>query len=152
MKWITASDLTTWSDRTDARTDLPELIGDLIRATADNIAAFRFPSGDAGNIRGFDGQLEFFSLNMRICGPISRLYAKTKRNRTLRRSQKCWKLEEGEAIKIARKLRDIGFFEERSSSGEMTFWVPFVCRPYLAMSQGKVDEITSPELQLKPPV
>jgi hypothetical protein len=58
MKWITASDLTTWSDRTDARTDLPELIGDLIRATADNIAAFRFPSGDAGNIRGFDGHLE----------------------------------------------------------------------------------------------
>jgi hypothetical protein len=65
---------------------------------------------------------------------------------------KRWKLEEGEAIKIARKLRDIGFFEERTSSGEMTFWVPFVYRPYLAMSQGKVDEITSPELQLKPPV
>jgi hypothetical protein len=33
MKWITASDLTTWSGRDDARTDLPELIGDLIRAS-----------------------------------------------------------------------------------------------------------------------
>jgi hypothetical protein len=60
-----------------------------------------------------------------------------------------WKIGESEALKVARKLRDIGFFEERTSSGEATFWVPFVYRPYLAMSQGKVDEITSPELPLK---
>jgi hypothetical protein len=58
MKWITASDLTTWSGKQDARADLPELVGDLIRATVDNLAAFRFPSGDAGNVRGFDGHLE----------------------------------------------------------------------------------------------
>ena len=38
---------------------------------------------------------------------------------------------------IARQLRDIGFFEERTSKGETTYWVPFVYRPYLDMSQGK---------------
>jgi len=58
MKWITASDLTTWSGSPGARTDLPELLGDLIRATADSISSFRFPSGDAGNVRGFDGHLD----------------------------------------------------------------------------------------------
>ena len=58
MKWITASDLTTWSGSPGARTDLPELVGDLIRATADSISSFRFPSGDAGNVRGFDGHLD----------------------------------------------------------------------------------------------
>jgi hypothetical protein len=58
MKWITASDLARWSDRQDARLDLPELVGDLIRATAEGIATFRFPAGDSGNVRGFDGHLE----------------------------------------------------------------------------------------------
>jgi hypothetical protein len=60
-----------------------------------------------------------------------------------------WKIDETETLKIARKLRDIGFFEERTSSGEITFWVPFVYRPYLAMSQGKVDQISSPELPFR---
>jgi hypothetical protein len=60
-----------------------------------------------------------------------------------------WKIDETETLKIARKLRDIGFFEERTSSGEITSWVPFVYRPYLAMSQGKVDQISSPELPFR---
>jgi hypothetical protein len=61
-----------------------------------------------------------------------------------------WKINESEALRIARKLRDVGFFEERvSSSGDTTFWVPFVYRPYLQMSQGKVDQISSPELPLE---
>ncbi|WP_168195622.1 hypothetical protein [Bradyrhizobium sp. NAS80.1] len=52
-------------------------------------------------------------------------------------------------MKIARKLRDVGFFEERtSSSGDIAYWVPFVYRPYLQMSQGKVDQISSPKLPL----
>lgn len=54
---------------------------------------------------------------------------------------KRWGVIETDALKVARKLRDIGFFEERTQDGELTFWVPFVYRPYLAMSQGKVDEI-----------
>lgn len=63
-----------------------------------------------------------------------------------------WKVSESEALKLARNLRDVGFFEERTSSeGDITFWVPFVYRPYLQMSQGKVDQITSPELPLDRP-
>jgi len=58
MKWITASDLARWSELSVSRNDLPELIGDLIRASARDIASFRFPSGNTGNIRGFDGHLE----------------------------------------------------------------------------------------------
>ncbi|WP_438275120.1 P-loop ATPase, Sll1717 family [Nitrobacter sp.] len=54
-----------------------------------------------------------------------------------------WKTTEEESLRIARKLRDVGFFEERTSAGETTFWVPFVYRPYLAMVQGKVDDINS---------
>jgi hypothetical protein len=52
-----------------------------------------------------------------------------------------WKIDDAKALVIARQLRDVGFFEERMSAGETTFWVPFVYRPYLSMSQGKVDEI-----------
>jgi hypothetical protein len=60
-----------------------------------------------------------------------------------------WCVSDEESLKIARKLRDIGFFEERTaSSGELTFWVPFVYRPYLALSQGKAEDILSPELPL----
>jgi hypothetical protein len=54
-----------------------------------------------------------------------------------------WKTKPENALVVARQLRDVGFFEERSSRGEPTFWVPFVYRPALSMSQGKVDEIQS---------
>jgi hypothetical protein len=54
---------------------------------------------------------------------------------------KLWKVASEKALTIAKNLRDIGFFEERTSRGEPTFWVPFVYRPYLSMSQGKADEI-----------
>lgn len=52
-----------------------------------------------------------------------------------------WDVEEPIATGIARTMRDIGFFEERVTKGEVTFWVPFVYRTYLAMSQGKVAEL-----------
>ncbi|MDO9489629.1 MAG: hypothetical protein Q7J32_14740, partial [Sphingomonadaceae bacterium] len=57
MKWITATDLGRWGESIPARTELPGLVGDLIRATAEGITAFRFPSGDKGQVRGFDGHL-----------------------------------------------------------------------------------------------
>jgi hypothetical protein len=58
MKWITAKSLVTWSnERLDAPAILPSLVGQLIRASASDIAAFRFPSGDAGQIQGWDGRL-----------------------------------------------------------------------------------------------
>lgn len=58
MKWISATDLGRWGETIPARTELPGLVGDLIRGTASDIAAYRFPTGDKGQVRGFDGLLE----------------------------------------------------------------------------------------------
>ncbi|WP_027730223.1 hypothetical protein ABL850_02990 [Variovorax paradoxus] len=58
MKWITAFDLGTWAARTTSKALFPELIADLIRASVDDIGAFRFPNGEKGYIRGFDGVLQ----------------------------------------------------------------------------------------------
>jgi hypothetical protein len=58
MKWITALQLDAWADRIPARTTFPAMIADLIRASADQISAIRFPNGDMGQVRGFDGVLE----------------------------------------------------------------------------------------------
>lgn len=58
MKWITATDLQHWAARLSARADFPELIADLIRATASEIESFRFPSGNKAQVRGFDGWLQ----------------------------------------------------------------------------------------------
>jgi hypothetical protein len=33
------------------------MIADLVRASASDISSFRFPSGDKGQVRGFDGRL-----------------------------------------------------------------------------------------------
>lgn len=57
MKWITALNLETWAKTIEARQTFPALIADLIRATAAHIDAFRFPSGDKAQVRGFDGNL-----------------------------------------------------------------------------------------------
>jgi hypothetical protein len=57
MKWLTALQLQQWAQGIPARTIFPQLIGDLIRATAQDVTAFRFPSGDKGQVRGFDGRL-----------------------------------------------------------------------------------------------
>ncbi|MGR6431253.1 hypothetical protein ACU5AY_10090 [Rhizobium sp. PAMB 3174] len=58
MKWITATDLQHWAATLTARATFPELIADLIRATAKEIQSFRFPSGNKGQVRGFDGWLQ----------------------------------------------------------------------------------------------
>jgi len=57
MNWIRAIDLGHWADAVTARVTLPALIADLIRASVSDIGSFRFPSRDAGQIRGFDGRL-----------------------------------------------------------------------------------------------
>lgn len=58
MKWITALDLDQWADTIPARVEFPGLVADLIRASATDISSFRFPRGDKGQVRGFDGVLE----------------------------------------------------------------------------------------------
>lgn len=60
MQWINEQNLGTWASRTDARALMPDMVADLIRATvcvADRYR-FRFPGGDAGQLRGWDGDLE----------------------------------------------------------------------------------------------
>ncbi|MGI2131205.1 hypothetical protein ACRN93_07790 [Shewanella baltica] len=60
MQWIDEKDLVTWAKRTDARALLIDMVADLIRAAIPdaNRYRFRFPGGDAGQIRGWDGDLE----------------------------------------------------------------------------------------------
>lgn len=58
MKWITALNLEQWANTMSARVQFPGLIADLIRASATSLSSFRFPRGDKGQVRGFDGVLD----------------------------------------------------------------------------------------------
>ena len=58
MKWITARHLETWAGTTQGPSSLPGLVGALIRATVSDISHYRFPEGDKGRVRGFDGVVE----------------------------------------------------------------------------------------------
>jgi hypothetical protein len=51
-----------------------------------------------------------------------------------------WGSNVGGAIKTARELVALGFFEERGTREEPTFWVPFLYRDALRMVQGKAGE------------
>jgi len=57
MRWITASQLEEWAPSNSAREALPNIVSDLILASSPDITAIRFPSGDKGQVRGFDGAL-----------------------------------------------------------------------------------------------
>jgi hypothetical protein len=57
MQWITALDLERWADTVTSRTDLAGVVADLIRASVSDITDFRFPKGDSGQARGFDGRV-----------------------------------------------------------------------------------------------
>lgn len=50
-----------------------------------------------------------------------------------------WSVSLEEALELAAKLVDIGFFERRESKGEISFWVPFLYRDALYMVQGSAD-------------
>lgn len=58
MRWITALNLQQWADTLAARNVFPGMVADLIRASATDISNIRFPNGDKGQVRGFDGVLE----------------------------------------------------------------------------------------------
>lgn len=49
---------------------------------------------------------------------------------------KIWKLGEKESVEIADRLTDVGFFEKRGQKADPSFWVPFLYRDALNMSQG----------------
>jgi hypothetical protein len=58
MKWITTAQLDVWGKTRTSETELPGLVSDLVRATAPDITAIRFPTGEKGQVRGFDGVLD----------------------------------------------------------------------------------------------
>ena len=57
MRWITAIQLEEWARSVAVRVAFPGLVGDLIRASSRDMMTIRFPSGDKGQVRGFDGYL-----------------------------------------------------------------------------------------------
>jgi hypothetical protein len=50
-----------------------------------------------------------------------------------------WALPRDKAIAEAKKLVELGFFEERGTREEPTYWVPFLYRDALNLVQGKAD-------------
>lgn len=58
MQWIDEKGLATWAGFLNAREMLTALLADLIRMTIDDASRFRFPSGEASQLRGWDGDLE----------------------------------------------------------------------------------------------
>ncbi|WP_447553335.1 hypothetical protein [Vreelandella sp. EE22] len=57
MKWINAKQLEEWGNTRTSETEFPGLVSDLILATVNEINAIRFPTGEKGQVRGFDGNL-----------------------------------------------------------------------------------------------
>ncbi len=57
MRWISAQELENWARTLTSETELPGVVSDLIRASVEDISDIRFPSGDKGRVRGFDGNL-----------------------------------------------------------------------------------------------
>lgn len=73
MRWISASQLEVWAKSIgSSRSELAKVVSDLISATAQDINAIRFPSGDKGQVRGFDGHLESASEALNV--PAGRSY------------------------------------------------------------------------------
>lgn len=51
-----------------------------------------------------------------------------------------WKTPEDEAKKRIQSLIEIGFFQERGGRDHWTYWVPFLYRDALTMSQGAAED------------
>jgi hypothetical protein len=66
MRWITATRLEEWARTIASEAGLPEVVSDLIRASAPDINAIRFPSGEKGRVRGFDGHLQSSSRELNV--------------------------------------------------------------------------------------
>lgn len=50
-----------------------------------------------------------------------------------------WRVDKEEALALAEKLADAGFFEKRGGGNEPFFWVPFLYRDALDLVQGPAD-------------
>ena len=50
-----------------------------------------------------------------------------------------WSMSRDEAIEKANMLVELGFFEERGTAGQPTYWVPFLYRDSLKLVQGRAE-------------
>ncbi|WP_242121912.1 hypothetical protein [Sphingomonas lacusdianchii] len=60
MQWINQAELRNWADRIGSREQFPVMIRDLILASVRDVGDIhhmRFPGGEAGQVRGYDGDL-----------------------------------------------------------------------------------------------
>jgi hypothetical protein len=64
-----------------------------------------------------------------------------KTEQTLTSLAAIWKISEDETKKHIQSLVDIGFFQESGGRDHWTYWVPFLYRDALSMSQGVADEV-----------
>lgn len=55
-----------------------------------------------------------------------------------------WGVGRDEALAKARDLKGLGFFQERGSKTQPTFWVPFLYRDALNLRQGKAESDEEP--------
>lgn len=52
---------------------------------------------------------------------------------------KIWGVNRSEALKRAKNLTEVGFFEKRGTNQDPTYWTPFLYRPALNLSQGSAS-------------
>jgi hypothetical protein len=62
-----------------------------------------------------------------------------KTHHTLNTLAEVWNVIEDDAANRAHQLVDIGFFEKRGTSASPEFWVPFLYRDALNLSQGSAE-------------
>jgi hypothetical protein len=76
--------------------------------------------------------------------PESRLYLEKLRGEKTEQSveslSQIWNVSESEAVQQANKLVTIGFFQLRGSKEDPSFWVPFLYRSGLKLSQGRASD------------
>ncbi len=63
-----------------------------------------------------------------------------KTEQTIESLTKIWSLDRAAAMERANRLAAIGFFQVRGTKDEPTFWVPFLYRDFLNLSQGLADD------------
>jgi hypothetical protein len=62
-----------------------------------------------------------------------------KSEQTLASLSAIWRTGDEETRKIAQRLTEIGFFEQRGLRDNPRFWVPFIYRHYLDLVQGRAE-------------
>jgi hypothetical protein len=72
--------------------------------------------------------------------PLMEKLRKEKTEQTPESLARSWSMSSEEALEWAQKLIEVGFFQRRGSKEAPTFWVPFLYRDALEMSQGLAED------------